>query len=69
MEDLNTTILTNNENRRIIVDEYSDDSIWLSMQLEGASFYTSMSFEQAQQLIEAINKVMEAQNVKAATFI
>lgn len=57
--DLQARINTDDKNRVVYVDQF-DDGLWLSIQLFGGGAYCSMSREQAQQLAQAINRVLEA---------
>ena len=45
-------------NRRVTVDEYGDKEVWMSIGVQGGSASLVLTFEEAKQVIEAINKVM-----------
>jgi len=46
------------EGTRVNVDQF-DDSVWLSIQLSNGSAYTTMTVEQAKQLIAALQNVVD----------
>lgn len=45
-------------NRRVTVDEYGDKEVWMSISVMGGSASLVLTFDEAKQVIEAINKVM-----------
>ena len=51
------TIIYSVEGVRISVDEY-DDGVWLSLQARGASMHTTLTIEEAKQMLEGLQKVL-----------
>lgn len=45
----------------ITVSQYEDDKVWLATYVRGGHTYTTLTLDQARQLIEALSKVVEAQ--------
>lgn len=46
------------EAARVFVDSWDDGGVWLSMQVRGGSAYTSMTREQAQELLKALTALV-----------
>ena len=46
------------EEARLFVDSWDDGGVWLSMQVRGGSAYTSMTREQAQELLKALTALV-----------
>jgi hypothetical protein len=55
-EEIQTVIFTE-ENVRISVDEYNE-GVWLSLQGHGASMYTTLTIEEAKQMLAGLQKVL-----------
>jgi len=55
-EEIQTVIFTE-ENVRISVDEYNE-GVWLSLQGHGASMYTTLTIEEANQMLAGLQKVL-----------
>ena len=49
--------ISSREGDRVFVDEH-DDGVWLSLSVRGGSAYTVLTKEQAQELIDALEKVI-----------
>ena len=60
--DLQTIIKSSHheDQRRIAIDEYGDEKLWVSINVQGGSASIVLTFEEVKRLIEAMNKVMEA---------
>jgi hypothetical protein len=58
IDEIQTVIKTAN-NVRISVDEH-DDGVWLSLQFRGADVYTTMSLEEAEQMIVGLQAILLA---------
>jgi len=58
-EEISTRIHTTQEYQHIYVDE-SDEGVWLSVNVRGGHTHVTLTKEQAQQMIEALTKVLEA---------
>jgi hypothetical protein len=56
-DDLDFVIKTKDGARDIRVSPY-DDGVWLSMSMSGCNSYTSMTKDEAQELIEALMAVL-----------
>ena len=52
------SILIKAQNSNILVDTH-DDGVWLSLQVRGGSAYTSLTVEQARELIAALQNVVD----------
>ncbi len=46
------------EEARVFIDSWDDGGVWLSMQVRGGSAYTSMTREQAQELLKALTALV-----------
>lgn len=57
--DISTRIHTTLDYQHIYVDA-SDDSVWLSVNVRGGHTHVTLTKEQAKEMIEALNKVLEA---------
>lgn len=64
-EDLNFSILLHDGERRMFVDQYEDSGVWLSLSVKGGSAYCSMTIEQAEKVVDALQRVIEAQKAAA----
>ena len=49
-----------NEGNRVFVDAY-DDGIWLSMTVRGGSAYTTMTREQAKEMLKALETILASE--------
>ena len=58
MEDKSIMIKTREGTRTIHIDEYTDNEIWISIQLNGGSASTSMTLEQAKQMIAGLTTIV-----------
>lgn len=60
-DDVHTTIYASNhdQTRRITVDEY-DEGVWVCINVPGGSASIILTHEEAQKVIEGIQKVMSA---------
>ena len=58
--DMHTTVYaSHHENeRRITVDEYGDGEVWMCIIVPGGSTSLILTYEEAQKVIEGIQKVM-----------
>jgi hypothetical protein len=61
-QDLQARINTDTDGDHIFVDEF-DDLIWLSVNVRGGHARVIISIEQAQEMIAAMQKIIEAQKV------
>ena len=64
-EELYTRIDTRDYDRRVFIDRYDDGEVWLSVQLNGGGANCVLSIEQAKAMIEALNKVVQAEEATA----
>ena len=58
MEDFQTRIDTTEHNECVFVDKYDDNELWLSIQINGGGARTVLTFEQAREMVAAINRVL-----------
>lgn len=56
---METDILIKASNGANIFVDTHEDGVWLSLQVHGGSAYTSMTVEQARQLIAALQNVVD----------
>ena len=63
MSEIKTTIYTQ-EGVRIALDQWDDNGLWLSLQGQGASMYTTLNRAEAEQLLANLQAVL-AQEVTA----
>lgn len=63
-QDLQTRIETDTEGDHIFVDEF-DNLVWLSVNVRGGHARVIISIAQAQEMIAALQKVIDAQKVSA----
>lgn len=59
--DLQTRIETTERDEVVFVDKFDDGIVWLSVQVRGGGARTTLTTEQAKQLIEALSRVVEAE--------
>lgn len=58
--DLQTRIETTERDEVVFVDKFDDGIVWLSLQVRGGGARTTLTTEQAKELIEALSRVVEA---------
>lgn len=63
--DLNTRIETTEPHECVFVDRFDDDQMWLSIRVKNGSAYCTLTFEQARQVMEAMERVLAHQKVEA----
>lgn len=56
--DLNTRIETTERGECVFIDQFDDD-IWLSLQVRGGSARCTLTKEQARQMMDAIQRVLD----------
>lgn len=56
--DLNTRIETTEQGECVFIDQFDDD-IWLSLQVRGGSARCTLTKEQARQMMDAIQRVLD----------
>ena len=59
-QDLQTQIKTTEPYEAVFINKYDDNELWLSIQMPGASARTVLSFDQAREMMAAIQRVLEA---------
>lgn len=64
-EDLQTQIKTTEAYQSVFIDRYDDGELWLSIQVAGGGAHCTLTFEQARQMVEAINRVLATEKVAA----
>jgi len=64
-EDLQTRITTTEAYQSVFIDKYDDGEMWLSIQLAGGGAHCTLTFEQAREMIAAMNRVLATQEVAA----
>lgn len=64
-DDLNTRITTTEFNEVVFIDKYDDGELWLSIQVNGGSARTVLTFDQAREMIAAMNRVLATEKVAA----
>jgi len=57
MSEIKTTIYTQ-EGVRIALDQWDDNGLWLSLQGQGASMYTTLNRAEAEQLLANLQLVL-----------
>jgi len=58
-EKLEFTIDTSERNERVFVDKFDNDALWLSVRTRSGGMHVTMTKEQTQQLITALNAIVE----------
>ena len=58
MEDFQTRIETTEHNEVVFVDKFDDNELWLSIQVSGGGARTVLTFDQAREMVAAINRVL-----------
>lgn len=56
--DLNTRIETTERGECVFIDQFDDD-VWLSVQVNGGSARCTLTKEQARQMMDAIQRVLD----------
>lgn len=56
--DYQTRIETTERSSVVFVDKFDDNEVWLSVQVNGGSARTVLTFEQARQMVEALNRIL-----------
>jgi hypothetical protein len=56
--DYQTRIETAEDHRVVFVDKFDDNAVWLSIQLPGGSANTTMTFDQAKEMIVALTLIV-----------
>ena len=64
-EDLQTQIKTTEFNECVFIDKYDDGEMWLSIQVNGGSARCTLTFDQAREMIAAMNRVLATEKVAA----
>lgn len=64
-QDLQTQIKTTEFNEVVFVDKYDDNEMWLSIQVNGGSARTTMTFDQAREMIAAMTRILATEKVAA----
>lgn len=64
-QDLQTQIKTTEAYQTVFIDKYDDGEMWLSIQLMGGGAHVTLTFEQAREMIAAMNRVLATQEVAA----
>ena len=59
-EELYTRIETRDNDRRVFVDKYDDNEVWLSLQLNGGGSNCVLSKDQAKDMIAALIRVVNS---------
>lgn len=63
-DNFQTRIETTQPRERVVfVDKYDDGEMWLSIQVSGGGANCTLTFEQAKQMIEAMQSVIDNQPV------
>jgi hypothetical protein len=55
--EIETTIYTQ-DSVRIGVDQWDDGGVWLSLQARGSSMHTTLTREEAQQMLEGLQAIL-----------
>lgn len=58
MEDKSIMIKTREGERTIFLDEYDNNQVWISIQINGGGANTSMTLEQAKQVIAGLTTIV-----------
>lgn len=64
-EDLQTQIKTTEFSECVFIDKFDDNELWLSIQVSGGGARTVLTFEQAREMVAAINRVLATEKVAA----
>lgn len=60
-EEPNFSIKVSEGERRLFIDTYEDAGVWLSLSVRGGSAYCSLTIEEAEKVVNALQRVIEAQ--------
>lgn len=55
-----TTRIDTTSNAVVFVDKFDDNEVWLSIQVAGGSANTTLTFNQAREMVEALNRILES---------
>jgi hypothetical protein len=58
MEDKTIIIKTREGERTIFLDEYDNNQVWISIQINGGGAHTSMTLDQAKQMIAGLTAIV-----------
>ena len=58
MEDKSIMIKTRDGERTIFLDHYDDKQVWISIQIAGGGAHTSMTLDQAKQVIAGLTTIV-----------
>lgn len=58
MEDKSIMIKTREGERTIFLDHYDDNQVWISIQMSGGGAHTSMTLDQAKQMIAGLTTIV-----------
>jgi hypothetical protein len=64
-QDLQARITTTEAYQSVFVDKYDDGEMWLSVQTAGGGAHCTLTFEQAREMIAAMNRVLATEKVAA----
>lgn len=59
-KDFQVTINTTERGECVFVDQFDDESVWLSIQARGGSSHVTMTNEQAQTMMAALTAILTA---------
>jgi len=62
-QDLQAQIKTTEAYQSVFIDKYDDGEMWLSIQLAGGGAHTVLTFDQAREMIAAMNRVLATEKV------
>jgi hypothetical protein len=65
VEDLQTRIETTEFGECVFVDKFDDNELWLSVSVRGGGARCTLTYEQAREMVAAINRVLEADDGSA----
>ena len=60
IDDLQTRIETTERGECVFVDKFDDNEVWLSMQISGASARCTLTYDQAREMIAALQRVVDS---------
>ena len=59
--DYNTRIQTSEDHRVVFVDKLDEDAVWLSIQVAGGGAHTTLTIDQAKEMIAALTRIVEGE--------
>lgn len=59
--DYQTRIETTTRHEVVFVDKYDDNEVWVSVQINGGGARTTLTFDQAKEMIAALTRIVESQ--------